>query len=118
VNEKDSTITENLSFGDAHSTIHYDKKGNLKMTGYWAKDNQPGLILVTDDYDKLQYMLPHGDKVSAADVHLHSVVINITDKNHIVERWEFYRGDDPVLTTKIILTRVKKRPENEHNIKL
>jgi len=98
------TVNETVSFGDSQVTFHFSNDNTVKISGF--ADEQPTLVLVADDDEKMQFAL--ADKAPSG-THLHLVVISVTDRDHIIQRWEFYQGsDNPINSLKVMLTRTRK----------
>ena len=105
-----TAVEEKLFAGTPHEMVsmYYDNKnGKVGMTHFCMLGNRPHLELKSSDAGKMDFDWIPGGGVDPNEMHMHSLSIAITDKNHITQSWKAYNNGKPMdETTVIALTRV------------
>lgn len=105
-----SALIETLSPGKTEEmvSIYHDRKGKLAMTHYCMLRNQPLMTLKKSDPQTIELVFAGKGNVidPAKEQHMHSVRIEFTDNDHIIQKWTTYeKGKDKGGVT-LKLTRV------------
>jgi hypothetical protein len=101
-----TAVVETLFPGSDHEMVSVytkDKKtGELVMTHYCGLGNQPRMTASGIPVDgKLQFTFVEGGNMASRDeLHMDSLVMTITDKDHIRHEWSMYK-DGKVVDTKV-----------------
>jgi hypothetical protein len=104
-----SSVVETLLPGTAHEmvSVYYDNKGQLTMTHYCALRNQPRMELQNADAQNLNFMFAGGTNINPKkDAYMHSLMITVVDKNHIIEKWTLFEDGKEKGTSVFELSRV------------
>ncbi|AIE87857.1 hypothetical protein OP10G_4489 [Fimbriimonas ginsengisoli Gsoil 348] len=89
------------------SVYHMDGD-RLLMTHYCAAHNQPTMKLIPGkDPSKLRFEFVSGTNMKPADMHMHSVVFHLIDKDHMVSDWTSFMKGKSAGSVKFEMHRVK-----------
>ena len=88
-------------------TMYHDRKGKLALTHYCMLHNQPGMILKSSTPTTLSFDFDKTSGVDKNSMHMHSLVINFQDADHIMQDWKLYENGKPKDSHPIALKRVK-----------
>lgn len=89
-------------------TVYRDVNGKLNMTHYCMLGNQPRLTLSKATEKRISMSFNGGQNFNPKkDPHMHSLTLDIKNKNRIVQNWSFYSGGKQQAINSISLSRVK-----------
>ncbi len=105
-----SAVEEHLMTGTPHEMVdmYYDEDGRLVMTHYCALGNRPRMVLKQAAPGKIELEMGPSPGIDAAkDQHMHSLVLEYPDADHLTQRWTSYADGAPSGNTVLALTREK-----------
>ncbi len=94
-----SAVEEHLMPGTPHEMVdmYYDEGGGLVMTHYCALGNRPRMVV--------KQASPGID--AAKDRHMHSLVLEYADADHLIQRWTSYSGG--ALSGSVVFTLTREK---------
>ena len=88
------------------TSVYFDRDGKLAMTHYCAVANRPTLALQKKDKNSLTLSYESGEELDPKkDMHIHGLVLEIKDKNSLVQRWQGYEDGKETHATVLHLQR-------------
>ena len=104
-----SAVMETLFPGTEHEmlTVYYLEKGELVLTHYCARANQPKMRLTTKSTpDELVFDYAGGANIKPRkDTHMHSARIRFEGKDAIASEWDVFQQGKKADTKKFFLAR-------------
>ena len=104
-----SAIEETLMQGTPHEMVdmYTVENGKLAMTHYCAMGNQPHLVLKQAGPNSIDLEMGPSVGIDAAkDTHMHGLVLEFPDAQHLTERWTSYHDGKPGEVVVFNMTRV------------
>jgi len=104
-----SAVEENLMKGTPNEMVdmYTDENGKLAMTHYCAMGNQPHMVLKNAGPHQIDLEMVPTTGIAANDSHMHRLVLEFPDADHLTERWTNYTNGKPSETVVFNMTRVK-----------
>lgn len=109
-----SAIEERLMPGTPESMVdmYTDEGGKLAMTHYCASGNQPHLVLRAAKPGQIALEATSAPGLNIQkDPHMHALVLEFPDANHLTEKWTSYENGKPGHTVVFALTRSNKKTD-------
>lgn len=105
-----SAVEERLMMGTPHEMVdmYDDEGGKLAMTHYCALGNHPHMTVKETGANKISLEMGPTMGIDAGkDAHMHSLVLEFPDSNHLTQRWTSYMNGKAGENVVITLTRAK-----------
>ena len=105
-----SAVEETLGPGTPHEMVdmYVDEGGKLAMTHYCAMGNQPHMVLSKANAKSITLDMDKAPGVDAAkDPHMHTLILEMPDANHLTERWTSHKDGKAEETVVFNFTRTK-----------
>jgi hypothetical protein len=107
-----SAVEETLMQGTPHEMVdmYTDENGKLTMTHYCAIGNQPHMLLKPSGPNQISLAMgPTPGIDSDKDQHMHALILEFPDANHLTEKWTSYQDGKPGETVVFTLARVPSK---------
>ncbi len=106
-----SVLVEKLFPGTPHEMVsmYHDKKGKLSMTHYCMMGNQPTLELKNWNEKQIELDLAKDSGIGAKEPHMHSLVIDFQDNDHITQKWTSFEDGKAKETSTFTFAREKSK---------
>ena len=107
-----SAVEERLMAGTPHEMVdmYYDEGGQVVMMHYCAFGNRPRMVVKQAGPGKIHLEMGPSPGIDAAkDQHMHSLVLEFPDAEHLTQRWTSYANGAPSGDTVFALTREKEQ---------
>jgi hypothetical protein len=104
-----SAIEENLLKGTPHEMVdmYTEESGKLAMTHYCAMGNQPHMVMKSSGPHQIDLVMVPTAGIAANDSHMHRLILEFPDADHLTERWTNYTNGNPSETVVFNMTRIK-----------
>jgi hypothetical protein len=87
--------------------VYTDAEGRLAMTHYCAMGNQPHMALKSAGPHEVSLEMVATPGINPQSPHMHSLVLEFADANHLTERWTNYINGKPGEIVVFNMTRAK-----------
>ncbi|MBI5016456.1 MAG: hypothetical protein HZB55_13330 [Deltaproteobacteria bacterium] len=107
-----SAVEERLMAGTPHEMVdmYYDEGGGLVLMHYCAFGNRPRMVVKQAEAGRLALEMGPSPGIDVAkDQHMHSLVLEYPDADHLTQRWVSYANGAPGGTVVFALTREKEK---------
>jgi len=93
-----SALVEKIGAGSEHEmvTVYYPDGDRLMMTHYCSLHNQPRLRAEAGPADSRKLIFDFVDATNMPSpdaMHMHKLVVNLEDKDHLVQEWTWKSGE-------------------------
>lgn len=107
-----SAVEERLMGGTPHEMVdmYYDEGNGLVMMHYCAFGNRPRMVVKQVSPGRIHLEMGPSPGIDVAkDPHMHSLVLEFPDAEHLTQRWTSYANGAPSGDTVFALTREKEK---------